>query len=506
MEFEPMKLIINGALKPYYVQMLVMLFYPGEKFPETADSADPRAAQVDVNVNEGYVTARVWVKDGELEGTSELSNVLYDDNEEQSVKFCAGAAILEAFKSVTGYTPPWGMLTGVRPAKLASDMLEGGMSREDVISVFTDKYKTTKEKAELAVCCAEVSGKIVTDDKIKECSVYFAIPFCPTRCAYCSFVSAASPKLLAMIPEYLDALLCDVDKTFDLVEQLGIRVATVYIGGGTPTVLNAEQLERLLSRISERMGDVDEFTLEAGRPDTITAEKLSVAKKYGVTRVSVNTQTLSDEVLKTIGRAHSADDFFSAYELAASSGIKDVNVDLIAGLPGDTLDSFKDSIDRVIALDPTNITVHTFSVKRSAEFKTGGYDVFDREGTSVADCVAYSQKSLRDAGYLPYYMYRQKNTVGNLENVGFSKPGHEGLYNIYMMDEIHSIFAGGASSVTKIVYPDGKGGVDIKRICEPKYPYEYLSDKRSGADAVKRAEGEELIKRIYTEKWHEADR
>ncbi|MBO7404501.1 MAG: radical SAM protein, partial [Clostridia bacterium] len=263
------------------------------------------------------------------------------------------------------------------------------------------------------------------------------------------------------------------------------RLASVYIGGGTPTILTADQIRRLLAKIREHAGDLEEFTLEAGRPDTITGEKLAAAVEFGVTRVSVNTQTLNGEVLAKIGRAHTPEMFREAYAIARESGVRDVNVDLIAGLPYDTAESFRQTVDGIVALDPENVTVHTFSVKKSSEFKAEGR--FDPASAVAAESVDYSQSALCAAGYLPYYMYRQKNTVGNLENVGYAKPGHEGLYNIYMMEEVHSIFASGASAVTKFVsVPKEDGSVRIERIFQPKYPYEYLRDYREDGGEKKR--------------------
>ncbi|MBR5633418.1 MAG: coproporphyrinogen dehydrogenase HemZ [Clostridia bacterium] len=493
-----MKLIINGPVKPYYIQMLAMLFYPGEKFPEGVEAdEETKVAEVTVEQLDSGVRSYVKITDGDASCEGEAFLPFDGLDTEKLINFSAGGAFLNACTKLTGHIPPWGMLTGVRPARLAADLLSSGLSPEEAKKYFTEVYRTSSGKAHLAVSTAEVSERIITPESRKECSVYVSIPFCPSRCSYCSFVSATSPKLLAMIPEYLNALVADIHRTFALIKELGLRVATVYIGGGTPTVLNESELRILLEALYPYVGGVDEFTLEAGRPDTITVGKLSSAKELGVTRVSVNTQTLNDDVLKNIGRAHTAEDFLRAYELAEASGIKDINVDLIAGLPGDDYESFKMSVDRIAQLDPTNVTVHTFSVKKSAEFKTGGFNVYNRDGKGVSDAVDYSQDALVRAGYLPYYMYRQKNTVGNLENVGYSKPGHEGLYNIYMMDEIHSIFACGGASVTKIVTDDGNGGTSIERLFEPKYPYEYLSIRRTGEFQQRREQNESLIRKLY---------
>jgi oxygen-independent coproporphyrinogen-3 oxidase len=281
-----------------------------------------------------------------------------------------------------------------------------------------------------------------------------------------------------MIDDYLDVLLSEIDETFEVINAVGLTVNTVYIGGGTPTTLNSSQLERLLGKINEKL-DVSsllEFTLEAGRPDTITKEKLDVAKAMGVTRISVNPQTLNDDILREIGRKHTRDDFFEAYRIAKESGIRDINVDLIAGLPGDDFKSFSETLDGIIQLEPTNITVHTFCVKKASDVLRNNSSIYSLTGGDAAKSVSYSQLNTKFAGYKPYYMYRQKNTVGNLENVGYSLDGHDGYYNVFMMEEAQTIFAVGAGAVTKLVEykKPGEGQSRIKRIFNPKYPYEYL--------------------------------
>ena len=271
---------------------------------------------------------------------------------------------------------------------------------------------------------------------------------------------------------------------FSVIRENGLKIASVYIGGGTPTVLSEDQLAVLLERIRKNLDAAGaapaEYTLEAGRPDTITPHKMKAAADFGVTRVSVNPQSLNPEVLAAIGRAHTPEMFFEAYRIARESGIRDINADLIAGLPADTPASFRETLDGIVALDPENITVHTFSVKKSSDFRAEGR--FDPSSLTAALSVGYAEEALPGAGYIPYYMYRQKNTVGNLENVGWSKPGHEGLYNIYMMEEIHSILACGAHAVTKFVsVPALDGSVRIERLFQPKYPYEYLREYRDGS-------------------------
>ncbi len=471
-----MILKINGNVKPYYIQTLAMIFFPGVKFPENEEETnDTLKATVDITEGEDEITAEASIMQGERCCTSKNSVKKGTHDDEKTTKLAAGAAFMKAGVSFTGFTPPWGTLTGVRPAKVATELMENGKTPEEAALSIERDYLTSPVKAKLAVDVAVAEKKLITDSVRRDCSVYIGIPFCPTRCAYCSFVSYTSPGLLKLIPDYLNALSRDIDGMFEIIRELDMNVRSVYIGGGTPTILDASQLDFLLSCINKNISGTEEFTLEAGRPDTITADKLRVAYEHGIDRMSVNTQTMNDEVLRKIGRAHDSEMFLRAYDIAKNSGIANINVDLIAGLPYDTTESFKNSIDRVIALDPENITVHTFSVKKSSEFKNEG--MFDPASQTAAESVEYSQKALTESGYLPYYMYRQKNTVGNLENVGYSKKGHEGLYNVYMMEEVHSIFASGASSVSKLVsLPDENGNVRIERFFRPKYPYEYLRD------------------------------
>ena len=311
------------------------------------------------------------------------------------------------------------------------------------------------------------------------CSVYISIPFCPSRCTYCSFISYATPKLFSLIPNYVIRLVDDIKSTFDEIKRNGYKVLSVYIGGGTPTVLTKEQLDTVLSAISSSI-DVTkllEFTLEGGRPDTITEEKLNVAKKHGITRISVNPQTLNDEVLTSIGRRHKVEDFLKAYELVKGSNIGFINTDLIAGLEADTFESFKSTIDKIIELSPHNVTVHSFSVKKSAQILRENENIYDNSSIDAIKSVDYAYEALTSNGYVPYYMYRQKNTVSDLENVGYAKPGTFGIYNVLMMSDCHTVYGIGAGATTKLV-KNNNGILEINRIFSPKYPYEYLQDKQ----------------------------
>ncbi len=487
-----MILKIDGNINRYYVQTLCMVFFPGATFGEN-ETGGEGIPEVSVNLDtdiDGGVTAYVSIKLNDKVCDSSVS-VPFDEpvNIATREAIAVGRALFSAGKDLLGHIPPWGILTGVRPAKIASTLIRGGNGITKSKRILRDEYFLNPQKAALAVSVASLEMKILKKSVPGQCSLYISIPFCPTRCSYCSFVSYTTPRLLSLIDPYVHALCDELENTFDNIEKLGMTLSTIYIGGGTPTTLSEEQLRLLLSKISERVdtSSLAEFTLEAGRPDTITAGKLAVAKEYGVTRISVNPQTLNDDILREIGRRHTTDDFLNAYRIAKESGIKDINVDLIAGLPGDDFHNFSETVDKIIELDPTNITVHTFCVKKASDALKNNSNIYSVSGGDAVKCVSYSQIKTKFAGYKPYYMYRQKNTVGNLENVGFAKEGHEGLYNIYMMEETQTIFAVGAGAVTKLVSgSEAEGNKRIERIFAPKYPYEYLREyearKSGGAD------------------------
>lgn len=485
-----MRLYIEGPVNKYYVQTLCMIFFPGSKFSDDQEETEdtPRmwvkfSASATCGVD---VTARLALRGQEAE-TKRHYDYREGYTKERIEKIAVGDAVTNVCETLVGYRSSWGMLTGVRPSKVATELLQKGMSKTRVKKELSKDYFVIPKKANLATEVAVNEARLIGTPGRKDCSVYISIPFCPTRCAYCSFVSYTSKRLLSLIPSYLERLVKDLEGTFDLIQRLGLRLRTIYIGGGTPTILEPDQLRLLLGAVA-RMADVhalEEYTLEAGRPDTITAEKLAVAKEYGVGRISVNPQILCDEVLHNIGRAHDTEMFFKAFEIARASGIPVINTDLIAGLPGDKFSTFAASFDKIIQLHPENITVHTFCVKRSADLRKSGTDVYSMRGGDTGKCVDYSQIQCVHEGYQPYYMYRQKNTVGNFENVGFSLPGYEGLYNIYMMEEVHSIFAAGAGAVTKMVdyYPTDGSSCYINRLFNPKYPYEYLDT--AGEESMK---------------------
>ena len=380
-------------------------------------------------------------------------------------------------------TPPdWGALTGVRPAKLVRSLLDRGLTRGQVAERFRSRYFVSPARTALAVRCAAYAQQALEQIEDNTVSLYLGIPFCPSRCAYCSFVSSSIEKSADLIAPYVDALCEEVRKTGQLLRERGQKVTSVYIDGGTPTTLSAEQLARLMDVTANAMdfSGLREYTVEAGRPDTITPEKLRAIRAGGADRVSINTHTMEDAVLERIGRRHSAQDVVRAYEQARAAGFPVINMDTIAGLDGDTPEGFAHTIEQLVQLDPENITVHTLAIKRGA-------DLSDRAGNAaqqdtVAQMLDFAMDCLPRAGYGPYYLYRQKFSAGGFENVGWCKPDTESFYNIAMMEEIQTILSCGAGGVSKRVERDtGR----ITRYNAPKYPREYL---QAGAriDAGKR--------------------
>lgn len=471
-----MKLTVNGDINEYYVQTLCLLFFPGSKFSRSEASDDAPSASVTVSYDgDSGATAEVVLSNGAKSVTrsyTEPNNSKWDET--ALLRIACGKAFFAAGKALLGITPQWGILTGVRPAKLALRGLLSGELKSEVKSRLTKEYLVSPKKASLVTDIASAERKIISKLAPNTCSVYISIPFCPSRCNYCSFVSYTSPRLLSLVDDYLIRLCEDIKTVFARIKSIGLTVSTVYIGGGTPTTLNEKQLGTLLSVINSvtDVNALEEFTLEAGRPDTVNPEKFRIIKEGGVTRVSVNTQTLNNDVLEAIGRKHTAEDFFRAFDMARNSGISYINTDLIAGLPYEGFRSFSETVDQIVALRPDNITVHTLCIKSAAEFARQKEEICNPYSDTTKS-VDYSQLVCKNAGYIPYYIYRQKNTVDNLENVGFALPGTEGRYNIYMMEEVHSIFSVGAGAVTKLV---SGSGAKIERIFDYKYPYEYLGD------------------------------
>ena len=396
-----------------------------------------------------------------------------DIKSEKMLKKAFDSAVTKSFchaaMKIKKINLPWGVMSGIRPAKNIREFLESGVKKEELIPLLYKLYEVEPEKARLAMTVAENEKEILKKAKSDSVSVYVGIPFCPTRCLYCSFVSTDIRVSGKYIEEYLNLLLLELDKTAEILKKSGKRVQNIYIGGGTPTTLSAEQLSRLLKRLGTLIPPegLEEFTLEAGRPDTITEEKLICAKDGGVTRISINPQTMNGKTLERVGRAHTPEMAETSFKLAREVGFDNINMDLIAGLPGETLNDFIYTVDKVSELDPENITVHSMCIKKSADFRFSGEEL--AAGQLMNSMLSYAQNKMSETGRVPYYMYRQKNISGNLENVGYSKPGFMSFYNINIMEETQTIIAVGCGGSTKVV-KDGK----ISRIFNFKDPKTYI--------------------------------
>ncbi len=459
----------------YECENLCRVYFPNEKINIVYDESGEdqkevitrcvpldggNAIEVTVNLDGASknLRAEVFAPENELRDKSELKTA---------------QLIFAALSELTGYTPPWGVLTGVRPSKLMLRVI-ADMGEEAAMNYFLGSLFVSPEKARLAKTVAKAEEEIVNLSQRNSFSLYVSIPFCPTRCSYCSFVShsIANSNAKKLLPDYLDKLAEEIRLTGSVASELGLKLESIYFGGGTPGVLEAPQMDRLLSEIENvfDLSSIREYTVEVGRPDTVTPEKLRVLKLHDVGRISINPQTFNQRTLELIGRNHSVEQSLKAYRLAKTYGFRSINMDLIAGLPEETLEDFIASIDTAIALSPENITVHTLALKRSSELNASGAGVAD--GNTAKKMLEYASSALSGRGYAPYYMYRQSKCVGNLENVGWCLNGHECLYNVFMMEECHSVLAVGAGAVTKLREPEG---TNIERIFNYKYPYEYIS-------------------------------
>ncbi|MCL2068517.1 MAG: coproporphyrinogen dehydrogenase HemZ [Oscillospiraceae bacterium] len=435
----------------YEAECVARLFYPGE-----------RIQIVELHREDLYV--RVFGKEASQHPPAETPEP------EQERLMCG--MLYKLLCEATGKTPPWGMLTGIRPVRLVHPLLEQGMTDSGIARFLEQNYFTSPEKAELAIQTAKAEQAILAGNSTDAASLYVGIPFCPTRCLYCSFVSHAAAGAGKLIPEYVRLLCEELRVTAQVLQGRGLKLQTVYIGGGTPTVLSPPQLAQVMAAIRGHfdLSNLLEYTVEAGRADTVTPEILGVIREHGADRLSVNPQTMDDEVLSRIGRAHTVRQAVEAFHMASGMGFAVINMDLIAGLPGESPEGFLRGLDEIIRLSPGNITVHTLTVKRSSELR-GREDAFEDDGVDFSPALTQARGSLGKAGYAPYYLYRQKATRGNLENTGYSKKGMECRYNIYMMGDNHTVMAAGAGGVTKICAGENR----IERIFNYKYPYEYIA-------------------------------
>ena len=458
-----MKLTLIGHDDRYAVEQLQLALFPAESAGEGG------AAVSALHRSKTWLTAATTItRDGKtVRGIRRLKagqeTVRLRRRILQQSYYAAATQLLPAI-------PPWGALAGVRPTKITTKHLLEGGTVKSADRLLKDVYYVTDDRRQLALDCSLSTVNAASLLDPQDLSLYIGIPFCPTRCAYCSFVSRTIGKRTELLDPYLDALFREMEVTGKLLESSGKAVRTIYIGGGTPTTLSTPQMTRLLDAIHQHfdLSRCIEFTVEGGRPDTLDAEKLQAIRAHGADRMSINPQTMVDSVLRACGRPHKSADVIRAYGEAVDAGFKAINMDLIAGLPTDTVDGFRHSLDAAAALNPANITVHTLALKKGA-------DLFEKRDNlptaeDVTQMVAYANDTLRQLGYKPYYLYRQKYMSGSFENVGWSRDNLDCLYNIYMMEEVHSILSLGGGGMNKVNLPGGK----LERFHNPKFPEQYI--------------------------------
>lgn len=411
-----------------------------EFFPTTIDNT----AVIKVNYQTQNDKVFLQVEINAQLGKKEY-NLSYDTNQIETVKKRCKLGLYDALSNYFNVNLPWGCLTGIRPTKLAYDLIKKGIRLSNIASYLKNNYRVSEEKIALVIEILQNQKPMEYGDNFVD--FYVNIPFCTSKCSYCSFISAPIDKVQNYVSPYVDALLKEIEFAKKLISDKCLYVKNIYVGGGTPTALPVQELDRVLASLTFPFAT--EFTVEAGRPDTITKEKLDVLKKYGVTRISVNPQTFNDKVLERIGRAHTSQETIDAYKLARSYDF-DINMDLIAGLPTETLKSFKLNIDTAIELNPENITVHTLSLKNTSTFALNNENIF--KATKTEKMVDYAHKTLTKYNYKPYYLYRQKNQISNLQNVGYFRDKKICRFNIESMEESTSIIACGANAISKRIF------------------------------------------------------
>jgi len=485
--------LINHDYK-YAAEQIMLLLFPNERpvYPE-APTGDLWAS-IKLTRGKKYAVASCRLRSGSktVLGRAAVSEAAFSDplSEARCLQRIVKKSFYRAGLALASEKPPWGSVTGVRPGKLMSVYLSAKMSDAGAKTAFMKEYDVSPERAQLCLETAKCAAKTTKTLATRDVCLYVGIPFCPTRCAYCSFVSQAVEKSGTQVEPYLKALLQDISETARAARAANLNVISIYFGGGTPTALTPSQLSSVCAALAENfdLSACREYTMEAGRPDTITKEKLEVLKTHGITRISVNPQSMNDAVLRAIGRGHTARDVEAALRLVRAAGDFSVNMDLIAGLPGDDAESFKKSLLRVLELNPENITVHTLALKKGSRISLEKTALCAQEQTR--EMVDFSREVLRRAGFSPYYLYRQKYMSGALENIGWSRPGHENLYNICIMEELCGIISMGAGASTKLISKDG----EMLRRYAPKYPKEYIEK----IEAIAKQKTE--IKEFY--QWH----
>ena len=460
---------IRPLVRAFFSREDMKVIICGYKEPQ---EVDVKVSDYVLSVHNDEKLIEMWFKDDMKKTVRKKYEYSEVEEDRRLYKNELKKVLYSILKEYTKEELPWGTLTGIRPTKIACDYIEEGRSDEEVRKFYHEQYLCGEEKTELSIEIAKKENSLLREMDYKNgYSIYIGIPFCPTTCLYCSFTSYPIGTYKKKVGEYLKALFKEIDFASTILPHK--RLTTVYIGGGTPTALSAEELELLIDYINTKlpMAGVKEFTVEAGRPDSITREKLKVMKRLGVKRMSINPQTMSDKTLKFIGRMHDAESVRTAFAMAREEGMEDINMDLIVGLPGESVKDTEYTLSEIKKLNPDDLTVHALAIKRAAALKL---KLDELSGVIPTDTVRQQELTYeyaRENGYEPYYLYRQKNIADNLENVGYARPGKEGLYNILIMEEKHPIIGLGAGSSCKFVFRDGNR---IERTENVKFVMDYI--------------------------------
>ena len=465
-----MKLLLVGHDDRYAIEQLQLALFPDETMEPAGEAFSGDGAVSALHAGTLWLTATARITLHGVTARASRRMKLEEADVPSRRRLLQNAYYAAATRLRT--PPEWGSLSGVRPTKLTTRHLLAGGTEQSADRLMKETYHVAPARRRLCVESSLASLRAAERLRPGDVSLYIGIPFCPTRCAYCSFVSQAVEKSFGLMEPYLAVLLGEITQAAQMVKELGLNVKSFYMGGGTPTTLSADQMDRLLTHLNRSfdLSGCAEYCIEAGRPDTIDREKLRVLLDHGCDRISVNPQSLEDGVLQAIGRRHTAADIEKTMALAMSMGFSHVNMDLIAGLPADTPEGFRRTLDKCLSFGADNITVHTLALKKGSRILLEGQPIPSAE--AVGEMLDYSISALRSADFHPYYLYRQKYMSGSFENIGWCISGAEGLYNIYIMEELHSILSLGAGGSTKMVDP---AAGRIERVFHAKYPNEYIT-------------------------------
>ncbi|NBI29733.1 coproporphyrinogen III oxidase [Chengkuizengella marina] len=474
---------INGVDSTFHrsVENIIRLFF--EEINITFSQITKADLYVDINMNNEQEDTKITVllqdqnqnKNFESNIIKKLDKGITESQKRKTLKHLINQPLLDVFEQCTGLNQPWGILTGIRPTKLLHQKLKTGSSKEQAHLELKEQYKIHDQKIKLMQTIVDRQKTMVPDlyNLRSEVSIYVGIPFCPTKCAYCTFPAYAINGKQGSVDSFLGGLHYEMKQIGTWLKENNIKITTVYFGGGTPTSITADEMDMLYEEMAMSFPYVDqirEITVEAGRPDTITIEKLEVLKKWNIDRISINPQSYTQETLKAIGRHHTVEETINKFHLAREMGMNNINMDLIIGLPGEGLKEFNHTLDETKKLMPESLTIHTLSFKRASEMtqNKNKYKVADRY--EVTEMMNRGNEWTKLNGFVPYYLYRQKNILGNLENVGYAHPGQESIYNIMIMEELQTIIGIGCGASSKWVDPStGK----ISRFANPKEPKAY---------------------------------